>query len=418
MTVRFGRVRKRLWEIDPLARSRTSLTNKCNKELVPSCEALVKHGHLQRAGELLLGIEPLTAGPERDLVRSLIKKVQDATSEVDLDEAGSGTLKGVSQKRSIVSDHYRLEANLEANVAQLVADTMDDIFGSYVRLYLDGDESRLTGGKVTIRIHENWTKMTDEWPGGERPSGLGGWWEPGAQKVTCYDTRTDSGTLDDMLGTLFHEASHQFMSMLAARGGGWAPAWLNEGTASFFEGAKAMADRRVLWPDAARGRLESLFEILTRGLLKAEDVIGFSDPGSYPGIMYPYGWGLVYFLQEFEDPDSLEYVWRPYYSEYRERITTTRPAVNSLELFEEVFLAAGNPGGFSSLRDFEQGFRDWIVDEIRPLHFGAARRERREARIERYLALADSAGTPRPFATACSLSPAPSIGEHSVPTFP
>ena len=101
--------------------------------------------------------------------------------------------------------------------------------------------------------------MLQDWKGDARPSG---WWSPGEWTVTCYDTRTTSGSLDAMLETLFHEASHQFMTMVTK--GGWAPSWLNEGTATFFEGARGDGGRRVLWPDAAIGRLQDLNAMFQR----------------------------------------------------------------------------------------------------------------------------------------------------------
>lgn len=405
---RYRDLRKRVWELDPVGRARTSLINKCVNEMLESAEELVQHEHWERALDVLSGLELLAIGKERERALELHANVKKRFTVVDLDAAGTGS-DSTRPLVTVISDHYRLEGNLEESVVKLVADTMDDIHESYVQIYLAGDESRARE-KATIRVHADWEKMTDEWPGGDRPSGLGGWWEPANKRVVCYDTRTDSGTLDVMLGTLFHEASHQFMTALVENGGGWAPAWLNEGTASFFEGAKAMADRRVLWPDAATGRLRNLQLVMTglimiadepeegeegepaRRVLSLDDVIGFSQPGSYPGIMYPYGWGLVYYLQQYEDPKTLAFVWRPYYQRYKDRITTTKPYLDSIELFKEVFLAPGNPGGFSTLKDFELGFGDWIKNEIHPLHVGDQRRELRLARVKQYRDAAEKGG--------------------------
>src|SRR5678810_546011 len=96
--------------------------------------------------------------------------------------------------------------------------------------------------------------------------------------------------------------------------GGFTPSWLNEGTASFFEGASAMADGRVLWPDAPIDRLQTL-NMMLGGMTfggkapKLVDVIGWNQPRSYDAEYYPWGWGLVYFMQQYEDPTTLEYVY-------------------------------------------------------------------------------------------------------------
>ena len=388
---RYRSVRKRLFAMDPVAQARLVCTNKAVGGILESCQTLVEYEYDELAHQLLGGLVLIATGDELVEAEKLLADVSKRFTAVDLDAAGKGISERVMPKVTVVTDHYRVEANLERRVTQLVADTMDDIFTSYVQIYLDGDESRAESTKCKLRIHGNWTKMTEEHPGDEQPAGLGGWWEPWSRRVVCYDTRTDSGTLDVMLGTLFHEASHQFMTMLADRGG-HAPAWLNEGTASFFEGAKAMADGTVLWPDAARSRLENLHYMLTQ--VKGptfEDVIGYKLPGSYPGEYYAWGWGIVYYLQEYEDPDTFEYVWRRPYSTYRDKITTTSPPLDPRELFEDVFANSSSPLGFEDVTEFFDHWRDWIVNEIHPLHFGTERRERRLARVERYLEAADRA---------------------------
>jgi hypothetical protein len=180
---------------------------------------------------------------------------------------------------------------------------------------------------------------------------------------------------------------------LLERKGGSAPAWLNEGTASFFEGAKAMADHRVLWPDAAIQRLSSLTAMLggaASGPTLAQ-VVGFSGAGSYPAEYYPWGWGLVYFLQQYEDPQTLEYVYRPLYSRYRGEITGR--GGSSMELFETVFLGKASPLGHQTLADFDRDWRAWILDEVSPLHRAPEpeRRALRRARIARYTEAARAA---------------------------
>lgn len=384
----FRDVRKRLNSADPLAQRRQSCINKAVNDLTESCEVLMEHGHVERALPVLRGLSVVATGSDKRNVDSMLEEAESQFARVDLDAAGSG---GGHATITHQAAHYTVEADLEPAVVELVGRTMDDIFASYVQIYLDGEESRLRGSKVRLRIHADWDEMTDEWPGENPTPGLGGWWSPSEQRVVCFDTRTSDGTLDVMLGTLFHEASHQFMTMLSTRGG-WAPAWLNEGTASFFEGSVAMADGTVLWPDAAKRRLYNLNALLQTGALGLENVVGWNSPASYPGEMYSFGWGLVYYLQEYEDPETLEHVWRPYYSEYRERITTDTDRPNSMELFEEVFLARNNPGGHEEFSDFAAAWRDWIVNDVYPRHYSSNRRELRLERIDRYLeAAADAA---------------------------
>jgi len=379
-----------LYELDPFAKARVSYFNRIRKLYLDCVDRLLEDDHKGLAQDLLDRIEGLLEIEEHASYLTLLEELRNADKDVDLEAAAEGDEEdGVRPIYKFESEHYVFECALEPEVVQALATTMDDIYGSYVDIYFGGDEERVQLGKATIAIFQTWDDMAEVYPGPTPSPGLGGWWSPGESKVVCYDTRESSGSLDQMLNTLFHEASHQFMSAMTLRGG-FAPAWLNEGTACFFEGARALQDRRVVWPDAASSRLSSLSYMLTSGEGPSfADVIGFNSPASYPGEYYAFGWGIVYYMQEYEDPRTLDYVWRPYYQEYVESITV-EPA-NSRELFDEIFLRPGNPGGFRTFDDFEKGVTSWILDEIRPMHQGLERRDLRIARVEKYLAAADVA---------------------------
>lgn len=379
-----------LYDLDPLAKARVSYFNRIRKLYLDCVDKLLEDEHKGLAQDLLERIEGLLEVEEHADYLTLLEELRNADKDVDLEAAAEGEEDaGVRPIYKYESEHYVFECALEPEVVHALATTMDDIYGSYVDIYFGGDEERVPLSKATIAIFQTWDDMAAVYPGPSPSPGLGGWWSPGESKVVCYDTRESSGSLDQMLNTLFHEASHQFMSAMTLRGG-FAPAWLNEGTACFFEGARALQDRRVVWPDAAAGRLASLSYMLTTGEGPSfADVIGFNSPASYPGEYYAFGWGIVYYLQEYEDPETLDYVWRPYYQEYVESITV-EPA-NSRELFDKIFLRPGNPGGFRTFEDFEEGVTSWILDEIRPLHQGLGRRDLRIARVEQYLAAADAA---------------------------
>jgi len=280
---------------DPLAARREAFFQKLSATLADCAADLLEQGHDERAIALLERLPPISTGKTAEQVAELLAKARAASERLDLDAAGGE--KPAAGARALLefeSKHYKFAANLEQETAQRVADLMDDLHGFYVQVYFDGNEKKARGAKATIRIHADRADMLKSWEGGSPPEG---WWSPGENAVHCYDSRTNgSGSLDWMLETLFHEASHQFMTLLSQ--GGFVPAWINEGTASFFEGTVAMADHRVLWPEAARGRLGSLVAQLQGGGLKAEQVVAYDSPGSYPAEYYSFGWGLVYFLQQ------------------------------------------------------------------------------------------------------------------------
>lgn len=385
--------RRELVRVDKLCTRRDRMLSDIAAKLFAAARQLQENGHLERALDILERIEPIATGKDAKQIEELLATVRAAFEEVDLDEAAAERTEGDAWPLiTLESEHYEFECNLEPEVVQLVADTLDDIHAYYVQIYFDGDEKAARSPKATIRVHPSKESMLGDWSGGTAPEG---WWSPGENRVTCYDTRTTTGSLDWMLTTLFHEASHQFMTLLS-RKGGWAPSWLNEGTASFFEGAVAMADHRVLWPDAALPRLMNLASMLESSSgPDARQVVSYSSPGSYPGDHYPFGWGLVYFLQQYEDPATLEYVYRPLYAQYRETITTK--GGESMALFEEVFLGKPSPLGHASFDDFERDWKAWILEQVRPLHAGddAKRRELRLALVERYLAAAALAAQDR-----------------------
>lgn len=378
-----------LYDEDPVSKSRISTFSRMRKQYLDCVDGLMEDGHKGLAQDLLERTQWLLNPTDHADYLTLLEELQSAEKDVDLEEGAEEDAYGVRPIIKYESEHYRLECALEQEVVEALATTMDDIYGSYVDIYFGGDENLVQLPKATIAIFQTWDDMVETYPGSSPSPGLGGWWSPSESKVTCYDTRDRTGSLDDMLNTLFHEASHQFMSALTARGG-YAPAWLNEGTACFFEGARALQDRRVVWPDAAAGRLASLTYMMTTDQGPGfETVVNYNSPGSYPGEYYAYGWGIVYYLQEFEDPNTLDYVWRPYYQEYVEKIT--QEAASSRALFDEIFLRPGNPGGFRSFEDFDKGLSEWILDELQPLHQGPERRKLRLERVEKYLAAADAA---------------------------
>jgi len=371
---------RKLQRIDPQGTAVRSYFSKLRNDLSKSALDLIEEGEYGLGASILSRILPYAKDKDIAEYTALIEKHGGGGGAIDIDAKGSGSADADRKLVRKETEHYRIEANLEPEVVDLLGRTMDSIFEYYIDIYLDGDASKANFPKARLRIHPSWESMAGEWPGEKASPGLGGWWSPSENTVVSYDTRERAGTLDELVGTLFHEASHQFMTFLYTRTPeGKSPAWLNEGTSSFFEGATAMKDGSVLWPDATLQRLRSLNHYMTKGGGPSVlDVLSFDQPGSYAGEYYCFGWGLVYFLMEYED-ENLDRPFRPLYSEYRERITTQGGVPN--ELFEEIFLGSRSPLGHESLVDFEKDWTRWILDDVRPLHMGALHR-RREARME------------------------------------
>jgi hypothetical protein len=390
-------MRRRMARIDPEANAVRSFWNKTTDLMGESARNLMEEEQIERAAIYLEGLIPFVGPKEREELQALLEIAKDRQEELDL-----GRAEQRNRVRTIESKHYKISAALEKETVDLVADTMDRLFDFYVDIYFDGDVAlvaELIPEKATLYIHGTKSDMFSDYPGGAEnaPAGLGGWWQPGQNVVHAYDTSTTNGTREELLGTLFHEASHQFMTALCNQGGGWAPAWLNEGTSSFFEGATILVSGEVLWPDAAVMRLRTLSHFLSRGGGPGvEKVLEYAAPGSYPGEYYCYGWGLMYFMQEYEDPKTLEKVYRPLYAEYRKQITTAKKRRPPLPLFKEIFLGSNSPLGHETLEEFSEDWRDWILKSVRPLSLGNARRAARIKRAERYLAAVERWGDSKP----------------------
>jgi hypothetical protein len=388
----------RLEKIDPEAKAVRSFWNKTTKLIGESANELVDEEQMERAASLLEGLAPFVSSKEREEIKALLDLVKARKDELDLGKAEQR-----NKMRTVESKHYKIRAALEEETVEVVADTMDRLFDFYVEIYFDGDASLvdvLIPEKATLYIHATKQEMFKEYPG-DAPDGLGGWWQPGQNVVHCYDTSATGGTREELLSTLRHEASHQFMTALCNKGGGWAPAWLNEGTSSFFEGSRILKSGEVLWPEAAISRLRTLSHFISNGGGPgAELVLEYAAPGSYPGEYYCYGWGLMYFMQEYEDPKTLEKVYRPLYSEYRRRITTAGKRIPPLPLFKEIFLGSGSPLGHTDLEDFIADWKKWILKSVRPLSLGNAQRAARIKRANRYLTAVERWGDTKPAESA------------------
>ncbi|MDP6850654.1 MAG: DUF1570 domain-containing protein, partial [Planctomycetota bacterium] len=147
--------------------------------------------------------------------------------------------------------------------------------------------------------------------------GVGGYWAPGLRTVVAYDRSYDEEgqTQDAIWKTLFHEASHQFMTLLT-KGRIDTPVWLDEGTSSYFEGCVIKADGTIVKNNPAAQRLRSWYMQETGGaghsleeLIAHERNLGpdSTGMGSYEGEYYSYGWALVYFLLNYEENDRRVY---------------------------------------------------------------------------------------------------------------
>jgi len=221
---------------------------------------------------------------------------------------------------------------------------------AFYRVFFDFKTDGDSFGRIDINIfrtRDEYLKLgfgpPEEWTGGHYISG------------TAVETYM-SGGFESTVGTLFHEAAHQFVDISTSASG-----WLNEGLASFFEGCRILPNGTVLMNMPANHRLFPLAQRMEKGWM-SDHMDGMdpanlteSDPPKAPTFAivlenkYEWGppwyaptWGVVYFLYNYQDEVDGRYVYR---RAFREFINASggRVGKGAIENFEEVVLANPQP---------------------------------------------------------------------------
>jgi hypothetical protein len=219
------------------------------------------------------------------------------------------------------SKYYDVETNLDYEFFMTAKSAMDEVYEFYQEVY---GYSKKTP-RVRLAIHRkrsDFDRFSQEVLGRAMPSdSVGGYWAAGLNTVAAYDRSYGHPdmTREDLWQTLFHESSHQFMTILTEkveRRGCFTPVWLDEGTATYFEGCQLKADGTIVKNNVAEHRLlewwwlehsderHTLEELTGHVRNTGADETGLL---SYEGDFYAYGWALVYFLLNYEENDRRVY---------------------------------------------------------------------------------------------------------------
>ncbi|MFT7485616.1 MAG: tetratricopeptide (TPR) repeat protein, partial [Candidatus Paceibacteria bacterium] len=129
------RVTRSLQRADPLEKRRSKLRRDATSGLYKASKKLFELGNTERALAAITGLERLAEGKDAPNLVALLEEILASSREVNLDEETQERKEGESWPLlTYKSEHYILEANLEREVVELVAATMDDIHGYYVDL--------------------------------------------------------------------------------------------------------------------------------------------------------------------------------------------------------------------------------------------------------------------------------------------
>lgn len=265
---------------------------------------------------------------------------------------------------------YTVRTNMGIEFAESVSSAMEQMNRYYRRVFgvkeRGGETARVTlkiyRSRADFDAHEKEMKDGKEVPLGPTTKGF---YSASASEVCTYDPREEGFSLADLWGTLFHEASHQFTHLaLPAKA---EPIWLNEGTASYFEGARLLPNGAIEANLVAEGRLEQVVASIESQALSLTQVITCPDGDTYDATYYPYGWGLVYFFHNYEDDASK----RVYLQPYRDYLLSYKSgAKHDIKArFVEYFVTKPKLPGVATFDDFEKRWNAWIKDLGR-LHFG------------------------------------------------
>ncbi|HET6204628.1 MAG TPA: hypothetical protein VFI25_17685 [Planctomycetota bacterium] len=356
--------RARLLAIDPIAPDLLELSKVFLQKLEPIALRYEKERRPHSA--IRVHKQMLALDPELESSRAAIQRLASAPDpSLAPDAKPKDLLEGVSrewirehdekhgnweEKAVLERSNYVTETDAGYEALVRAAEAMEHMNAFYRAFFRYGTpESRKSVPRIVLRIFRNrdeYLKLGSgppvEWSGGQFTGG-------------AVETYVGGGGFQEMVGTLFHEAAHQFVSLATNAAG-----WLNEGLASFFEGSRILANGTVVTNEPADHRLFPLVERMKNGwMTNASDGIdpskAESEPRTAPTFRivleneYAWGppwyaptWGVVYFLYNYQDPGDGRYVYRGAFQEFVDA-SGGKTGKGAVETFEKVVLAKPKP---------------------------------------------------------------------------
>ncbi len=296
--------------------------------------------------DILATIERIAAAPDPSLA-------EDARPKDLLEGISADWIRTHDEQHSewgkrarIEKQNYVTQTNAGYAVLVRASEAMEQMNSFYRIFFRHGD-------KATPRIELNIFKTREEYLKlGQGPPVE---WSGGHYTGSAVETYITSAGFEDTVGTLFHEAAHQFVDLTTNAAG-----WLNEGMASFFEGARILANGTVIMNLPANHRLFPLAERMEKGWMTGPaDGIDSSDANKEPETAptfrivledrYEWGppwyaptWGVVYFLYNYQDRSDGRFVFRKGFGAYVDA-SGGKMGEGAIQTFEEVVLANPEP---------------------------------------------------------------------------
>jgi len=351
--------RKRLIGLDPLAKDLLDLREVFIEQLEQIAQQYEKEKRPHSA--IRIHQQVLALDPEFDKSLEAVDRIS-ATRDPSLAETArpKDLFEGISdewirefdeehsswdERAKLEREHYVTHTDAGYRVLVRAAEAMEQMNAFYREFFQYGGEG---DDRSVPRIALNIFKSRDEY----LKLGIGPpvEWSGGHFTGSAVETFVGQGGFETMIGTLFHEAAHQFVSLATNAVG-----WLNEGLASFFEGCRILANGTVLMNYPANHRLFPLATRMEEGWMSGpadgiDPTNSSSEPTRAPTFRiliendYAWGppwyaptWGLVYFLYNFQDPWDGRFVYRKAFREYID-VSGGRSGKGAIEAFEETVL--------------------------------------------------------------------------------
>lgn len=291
---------------------------------------------------------------------------------------------------------YKIRTNMGWEVGQQIGFALTQI-NNFLRTLYRHKEAGQKLRDCEINVYKTFDEFNEVEFEGKNNPGIGGFFAPGENRISTYDQRTVGRSMDDLWETLFHEASHQFADDVSKT---LKPTWVDEGVACFMEGTVLLPNGAVIPNQIAESRLESLIMMIgehptssggtaARGALEeadrqrmeyAKECLTHLLPGSYSGFFYPWGWGFIYFVRNYENENS-ERVYLEHFDEFIGEYKGEAQH-DVWARWTEYFIERPELPGVEDFEDFYILWRDWIRD-LNEMHFGGAEQ------VDRLLSLAE-----------------------------
>ncbi|MBI5363224.1 MAG: DUF1570 domain-containing protein [Planctomycetes bacterium] len=256
------------------------------------------------------------------------------------------------------SKGYVVASNIGYDVLQLASRALEDLSLHYRRSY--AADPAMQVGKTDVQLFRTRVDFAKAFPEAKENPGLKGLlMTQGGQdegkkpqftfKLLSYDPRDEGRPLSFLFETLAHEASHQYMRLSV--GMNTAPHWLDEGMASFYEGAVLDADGSVHVGLPAWERLRVLMLMFNQDPDVLRATLEAPDDKFLTAEQYSVAWGLIYYL----DQHQLEDGSRPYRPALKRAIEAVRSgtATTGMAVFQRAVLQPAS-------KAFEAFEKEWI----------------------------------------------------------